>query len=172
MITSGSVDSVGTGANGQSPGYSSASCLNQNCDALAAFKTWGPAHQFETLISATGPIKDGCGRFIITGSGDPFLVWEVIALGNSLNQLGIKRVTGNLVLTGNFAMNYKSNPSVGQLLKQGLDAQMWSCCCCPVLELPPPAKSGYFRFKWGHSQFLNKSCYCVTNLYLLAQIMK
>jgi len=37
------------------------------------------------------------GDLIITGSGDPFLVWEeVIALGNSLNQLGIKRVTGNL----------------------------------------------------------------------------
>jgi len=43
-------------------------------------------------------------------------VWEEIALGNSLNQLGIKRVTGNLVITSNFAMNYKFNPSVaGQL---------------------------------------------------------
>jgi len=45
-------------------------------------------------------------------------------------------VTGNLVITSNFAMNYKFNPSVaGQLLKQGLDAQ--PRCCCPVLDSAP-----------------------------------
>ncbi len=118
-----------------------AASLTKIATSLAALKTWGPDHQFETLISATGPIKDGVlqGDLIITGSGDPFLVWEeAIALGNSLNQLGIKRVTGNLVITGNFAMNYKSNPSVaGQLLKQGLDAQMWSSvAAAQYLNLP------------------------------------
>lgn len=118
-----------------------AASLTKIATSLAALKTWGPAHQFETLISASGPIKDGVlqGDLIITGSGDPFLVWEeAIALGNSLNQLGIKRVTGNLVITGNFAMNYKSNPSVaGQLLKQGLDAQMWSSVvAAQYLSLP------------------------------------
>lgn len=118
-----------------------AASLTKIATSLAALKTWGPDHQFETLISATGPIKDGVlqGDLIITGSGDPFLVWEeAIALGNSLNQLGIKRVTGNLVITGNFAMNYTSNPSVaGQLLKQGLDAQMWSSvAAAQYLNLP------------------------------------
>ena len=118
-----------------------AASLTKIATSLAALKTWGPDHQFETLISATGPIKDGVlqGDLIITGSGDPFLVWEeAIALGNSLNQLGIKRVSGNLVITGNFAMNYKSNPSVaGQLLKQGLDAQMWSSvAAAQYLNLP------------------------------------
>jgi len=118
-----------------------AASLTKIATSLAALKTWGPDHQFETLISATGPIKDGVlqGDLIITGGGDPFLVWEeAIALGNSLNQLGIKRVTGNLVITGNFAMNYKSNPSVaGQLLKQGLDAQMWSSvAAAQYLNLP------------------------------------
>ena len=118
-----------------------AASLTKIATSLAALKTWGPDHQFETLISATGPIKDGVlqGDLIITGGGDPFLVWEeAITLGNSLNQLGIKRVTGNLVITGNFAMNYKSNPSVaGQLLKQGLDAQMWSSvAAAQYLNLP------------------------------------
>ena len=118
-----------------------AASLTKIATSLAALKTWGPDHQFETLISATGPIKDGVlqGDLIITGSGDPFLVWEeAIALGNSLNQLGIKRVSGNLVITGNFAMNYKSNPSVaGQLLKQGLNAQMWSSvAAAQYLNLP------------------------------------
>ncbi len=106
-----------------------AASLTKIATSLAALKTWGPDHRFETLISATGPVKNGVlqGDLVIQGSGDPLFVWEeAIALGNSLNSLGINRVTGNLVITGNFAMNYHSNPSMsGQLLKQGLNAQLW-----------------------------------------------
>lgn len=106
-----------------------AASLTKIATSLAALKTWGPDHQFETLISATGPVRDGVlqGDLVITGSGDPFFIWEeAIALGNSLNQLGINRVTGNLVISGNFAMNYKFNPALsGELLKQGLDAKLW-----------------------------------------------
>lgn len=122
-----------------------AASLTKIATSLAALKTWGPAHQFETLISATGPIKNGVlqGDLIVTGSGDPFFVWEeAIALGNSLNQLGIKRVTGNLVIVGNFAMNYQANPSMaGHLLKQGLDAHLWSsAAAAQYLNLPQGTK--------------------------------
>lgn len=117
-----------------------AASLTKIATSLAALKTWGPAHQFETLISATGPVKNGVlqGDLIIQGSGDPFFVWEeAIALGNSLNQMGIKRVTGNLTIAGNFAMNYKSNPQVaGQLLKQGLDPQGGAIAATQYL-IPP-----------------------------------
>lgn len=116
-------------ANNQGKVPLSAASLTKIATSLAALKTWGPNHHFETLISATGPINNGVlqGDLVIQGSGDPFFVWEeAIALSQSLNQLGIKRVTGNLVLTGNFAMNYQSNPTqAGELLKQGLDAQQW-----------------------------------------------
>lgn len=116
-----------------------AASLTKIATSLAALKTWGPEHQFQTLISATGPISNGVlqGDLIIQGSGDPFFVWEeAIALGNSLNQLGIKRVSGDLVIAGNFAMNYKSNPAVaGQLLKQGLE-QVWSGAATQSLNLP------------------------------------
>jgi len=58
-------------------------------------------------------------------------VWEeAIALGNSLNQLGIKRVTGNLVITSNFELQIQSQCG-GSVAEAGLDAQMW-----PVLLLP------------------------------------
>lgn len=122
-----------------------AASLTKIATSLAALKTWGPDHQFDTLIGATGPMKNGLlqGDLIITGSGDPFFVWEeAIALGNSLNQLGIKRVTGNLVIAGNFAMNYQSNPSTaGQLLKQGLDASLWSSAvAAQYLSLPQGTK--------------------------------
>ncbi|MBV9384864.1 MAG: D-alanyl-D-alanine carboxypeptidase [Chroococcidiopsidaceae cyanobacterium CP_BM_ER_R8_30] len=107
-----------------------AASLTKIATALAALKTWGPNYRFETLISATGALRDGVlhGDLVVQGGGDPLFIWEeAITLGRSLNALGIKRVTGNLVITGNFAMNYLSNPLLaGQMLKQGLDARLWS----------------------------------------------
>jgi len=99
----------------------------------------------------------------------------VIALGNSLNQLGIKRVTGNLVLTSNFAMNYKSNPSVAGHAEARIRRSDVVKCCCPVLDSAPWNTGQEWLFpvlsRWRHSQFLNKSCYCVT-IFALAQIIK
>lgn len=107
-----------------------AASLTKIATSLAALRTWRPDHQFETLIGATGPINNGVlrGDLVVLGSGDPLFVWEeAIALGNSLNQIGIKQVTGNLIVTGNFAMNYNTNPTqAGELLKQGLNARLWS----------------------------------------------
>ena len=94
------------------------------------------------MISATGPIQKGVleGDLIVTGGGDPLFVWEeAIALGNSLNRLGISRVTGNLVVTGNFAMNYQSDPlKAGELLKQGLDASTWKAAAKMQYSTLPP----------------------------------
>ncbi len=106
-----------------------AASLTKIATTLAALKTWGPTHRFETLVGATGPIKNGVleGDLVVIGSGDPFFVWEeAIALGHALNQMGIRRVTGNLVIGGDFYMNYKLKPEVsGQLLKLGLNSATW-----------------------------------------------
>ncbi|NEP08981.1 MAG: D-alanyl-D-alanine carboxypeptidase [Symploca sp. SIO2C1] len=105
----------------------SAASFTKIATTIAALSKWAPNHQFETLVSATAPVKDGIleGDLVITGSGDPFFVWEeAIALGNSLQELGINRVQGNLVIAGDFYMNFKKNPATaGQLLKQGLDSR-------------------------------------------------
>ncbi|MDJ0735751.1 MAG: D-alanyl-D-alanine carboxypeptidase [Nostocaceae cyanobacterium] len=107
-----------------------AASLTKIATSLVAFKTFGPQHQFETLVGATGTIKNGVlqGDLVIKGNGDPMFVWEeAITLGNSLNKMGIKRVTGNLVITGNFAMNFQRNPLLaGQLLKQALNSASWN----------------------------------------------
>ncbi len=104
--------------------------LTKIATSLASLDQWGPAHQFETLISATGQVENGVlrGDLVVSGGGDPFFVWqEAIALGAALNKLGIKRVTGNLIITGDFWMNYQLNPYVaGELLRQGLNSQLWS----------------------------------------------
>ncbi|HAX87420.1 MAG TPA: D-alanyl-D-alanine carboxypeptidase [Cyanobacteria bacterium UBA11370] len=107
-----------------------AASLTKIATTLAALDTWGPHHQFETLVSATGPIKKGVlqGDLVITGNSDPLFIWEeAIALGNRLNQLGIRQVTGNLVIVGNFHMNFTEDPAAsGQLLKQALNSTTWS----------------------------------------------
>lgn len=107
-----------------------AASLTKIATSLAAFKTWGPNYQFQTLVSSTGPVVNGVvqGDLVITGTGDPMFVGEeAIALGNSLNKIGIKQVKGNLIITGAFAMNFQRDPLLaGQLLKQALNHRTWS----------------------------------------------
>ncbi|OUL20313.1 D-alanyl-D-alanine carboxypeptidase [Nostoc sp. T09] len=107
-----------------------AASLTKVATSLVAFKTWGPDYQFETLISTTGPVVNGVlqGDLVITGGGDPMMVWEeAIALGNTLNRMGIKQVKGNLVIAGSFAMNFQRHPLLaGQLFKQALNSAIWT----------------------------------------------
>jgi D-alanyl-D-alanine carboxypeptidase/D-alanyl-D-alanine-endopeptidase (penicillin-binding protein 4) len=106
-----------------------AASLTKVATSLAALQTWGVDHQFETLIGATGAIENGVlqGDLVIQGGGDPLFVWEdAIALGNALNQLGITRVTGDLVITGSFMLNFReSTLKSGELLKQALNSKTW-----------------------------------------------
>ncbi|MEG5064771.1 D-alanyl-D-alanine carboxypeptidase [Microcoleus sp. B3-A4] len=103
--------------------------LTKIATSLASLETWGPDYQFETRFRATGPISNGVlqGDLVVSGGGDPLFVWEeAIAVGNALNQMGIERVAGNLVVTGNFRMNYQSDPLVaGDILRQALDGSSW-----------------------------------------------
>ncbi|MBD2299770.1 D-alanyl-D-alanine carboxypeptidase [Nostoc sp. FACHB-190] len=107
-----------------------AASLTKIATSLVSLKTWGPDHQFETLIGTTGPVVNGVvqGDLVIAGGGDPMFVWEeAIALGNTLNKMGIKQVKGNLVITGNFAMNFQRHPLLaGQMVKQALNHKTWT----------------------------------------------
>lgn len=103
--------------------------LTKTVTTLAALQTWGSNYRFVTNISTTGNLTGDTlkGNLIIEGSGDPFFVWEeAIALGNKLNQLGIKRVQGNLIITGRFAMNFESNPQeAANFLRLAFDSSRW-----------------------------------------------
>ncbi len=106
-----------------------AASLTKIVTSLAALQTWGSNHRFTTNISSTGNLTGDTlnGDLIIEGNGDPFFVWEeAIALGNKLNQLGIKRVQGNLILTGKFAMNFEANPQeAAKSLRLAFDSSRW-----------------------------------------------
>ncbi|ACK73280.1 peptidase S13 D-Ala-D-Ala carboxypeptidase C [Gloeothece citriformis PCC 7424] len=97
---------------------------------LVALERFNPDHQFTTDFGMTGTIKDGVlyGDLIVKGGDDPFFVWEnAIAVGNLLNEMGIKRVTGDLIIVNSFYMNFKLSPlESGTLLKVGLNSQNWT----------------------------------------------
>jgi serine-type D-Ala-D-Ala carboxypeptidase/endopeptidase (penicillin-binding protein 4) len=107
-----------------------AASLTKVATSLVALKELGPDYQFLTKINYIGVIKNGIlkGNLVIEGGQDPFFVWEdAIALGNFLNQQGLKKVQGNLIIVGKFYMNYESDPQKsGILLKEALNFENWS----------------------------------------------
>ena len=108
----------------------SAASLTKIATTLAALSTYGVDYQFETRIYARGKIENGVlqGDLLVEGNYDPFFVWEeAIALGNSLQNLGIRKVTGKLIVNDKFYMNYKSDSLVaGKLLFKSLNEKLWS----------------------------------------------
>jgi len=107
----------------------SAASLTKIATTLASLDTWGVNYQFETVVGMIGTLNHGVlqGDLVVEGSGDPYFVWEeAIALGNALQRKGINRVTGNLIITGNFGMNFETDPVMsGDRLIQGLNADRW-----------------------------------------------
>jgi D-alanyl-D-alanine carboxypeptidase/D-alanyl-D-alanine-endopeptidase (penicillin-binding protein 4) len=120
----------------------SAASLTKVATSLAAMDKWGLDHRFETRFYSLGTLENGLltGDLVIEGDYDPLFVWEeAIAVGNALNQLGIQKITGNMIVTGNFAMNFKTDPEIaGTLLKQALDASQWSPLIAKQYQAMPP----------------------------------
>ncbi|GAP96212.1 D-alanyl-D-alanine carboxypeptidase [Leptolyngbya sp. NIES-2104] len=117
-------------ANHQGTTPLSAASLTKVATSLAALQTYGVDHRFQTIVGTNGTIENGVvkGDLIVQGGDDPLFVWEeAIALGNALSQQGIKQVTGDLIVTGRFFMNFETDlGKTGTLLKQGLNAKTWS----------------------------------------------
>ncbi len=95
--------------------------LTKVATTLAALKTWGATHQFKTELWATGSVSDGVlkGDLHLQGNGDPlFVTTEAIALATQLNTLGIRKITGQLIISGAFAFNLDTNlQTAGEQLK-------------------------------------------------------
>lgn len=107
-----------------------AASLTKMATTLAVLETWPVNHRFETRFGHTGTLENGVinGDLVIQWTGDPYFVWEeAIVLANTLNQLGVQRVTGNLVILGEFTMNFEPNPyRSGELFVQAVNGNFWS----------------------------------------------
>lgn len=107
-----------------------AASLTKVATSLVALQTLGVDHQYITEISMTGEVKNGVltGDLWLQGGGDPLLVWEeAITLGNLLNQIGIQKVNGNLIVSDKFFMNFETDPvKSGELWREAINANTWS----------------------------------------------
>ena len=121
-----------------------AASLSKIATTLTALHKWGAKHQFKTNIYGRGGVENGIltGDLIVEGSGDPLFVWEeAIALGNTLEQLGIGQVQGDILVTDKFYVNFKNKPEAGELLKQGLNQKLWQGeVTQQYLQMPPGTK--------------------------------
>lgn len=97
--------------------------------ALVALRTFGPHHRFATGIWTDGVLDKATG--IITGnlyvSGrDPSFHYEHgVLLAREMNKLGIKQVTGDLVVAPGFTMNFSSSAQrSGERLYDTLDSTL------------------------------------------------
>lgn len=119
-----------------------AASVTKVATTLAALETWGPAHRFETPVGWRGRFGNGVieGDLIIEGGHDPLFVWEeAIALGNALQQMGVRRVTGDLIIAGDFTMNFEPDAGrSGQMLKQAMNAADWDDLVLTAYQNLPP----------------------------------
>jgi D-alanyl-D-alanine carboxypeptidase/D-alanyl-D-alanine-endopeptidase (penicillin-binding protein 4) len=95
--------------------------------ALVALRTLGPEHRFATgvwtdgtLDKATGALN---GNLYISGRDPSFHYEHGVLLARELNKLGIKQVTGDLIVAPGFTMNFSASASrSGERLYDTLDA--------------------------------------------------
>lgn len=90
-----------------------AASVTKLATTLAALDYWGVDHQFMTRIYANGPVVQGVlqGNLYLQGGADPlFLREDAQRLGQRLQQVGIERVAGDLVVVGPFWMSFNTNP--------------------------------------------------------------
>ncbi len=95
--------------------------------AYAVLKTFGPEFRFMTSVYTDGAIDRATGTLngnvYVAGKDPIFLYQHGVALANELNKMGIRSVSGDLIVTDNFVMNYSGSPlGSGQTLLATLDS--------------------------------------------------
>ena len=78
-----------------------------------ALKRLGPSFKWKTEFYASGDIRDGVlyGDLIVKGYGDPFLTnQDLWAILGKLNQSGLKRITGRLLLDDTYFITDEIDP--------------------------------------------------------------
>jgi D-alanyl-D-alanine carboxypeptidase/D-alanyl-D-alanine-endopeptidase (penicillin-binding protein 4) len=81
--------------------------------AYAVLKTFGPDFRFLTNVYTDGAIDRTTGTLtgnVYVSGRDPMFAYQhAVTIANELNKLGIRSVTGDLIVTDNFTMNYSAS---------------------------------------------------------------
>ncbi len=99
--------------------------------ALIALRTLGPQYRFATGVWTDGTINNETGtltgNLYVSGRDPSFHYEHAVMLARQLNSLGIKTITGNLVVTSGFTMNFISSARrSGEQLCETLDTRLRS----------------------------------------------
>lgn len=82
--------------------------------SYAVLKTFGPEFRFPTSVWTDGTLDTSTGtlygNLYITGKDPSFNLEHGVAISNELNRLGIRTISGDLVVTDQFIMNYSTQP--------------------------------------------------------------
>lgn len=94
--------------------------------AYAVLKTFGPDFRFQTQVWTDGAYEQATGTIhgnLYVSGRDPVFNYEHgVALASELNRMGIRVVTGDLVVSDNFTMNHNgSAPRSGASLMATMD---------------------------------------------------
>jgi len=113
-------------AQSENEGFNPASTLKL-ATALIALRTLGPDHRFATGVWTDGSLDKTTGvlsgNLYISGRDPSFHYEHGVLLARELNQLGIKQVTGDLVVAPGFTMNFSASATrSGDRLYDTLDA--------------------------------------------------
>jgi D-alanyl-D-alanine carboxypeptidase/D-alanyl-D-alanine-endopeptidase (penicillin-binding protein 4) len=95
--------------------------------AYAVLKTFGPDYRFPTSVWTDGTIDrfNGVlvGNLYVSGRDPVFTYENGVTIADALNAMGIKQVTGDLIVTDNFTMNYSASvASSANMLMTSMDA--------------------------------------------------
>ena len=95
--------------------------------AYAVLKTFGPEYRFPTSVWTDGEIDQSNGtlngNLYVSGRDPMFNLEHGVAVAAELNRLGIQNVSGDLIVTDNFAMNYNMQPqSSGNALQATMNS--------------------------------------------------
>ena len=81
--------------------------------AYAVIKTFGPDYRFPTNVWTDGQIDTTSGTLygnLYVSGRDPVFTYEhAIDVANELNRLGVKNITGDLIVSDNFMMNFNTS---------------------------------------------------------------
>jgi D-alanyl-D-alanine carboxypeptidase/D-alanyl-D-alanine-endopeptidase (penicillin-binding protein 4) len=95
--------------------------------AYAVLKTFGPDYRFPTNVWTDGQVEATSGTLygnLYVSGRDPIFNYEhAVTLANELNRLGIRSITGDLIVTDNFVMNYNTSAQrAGSTLSTTMDS--------------------------------------------------
>lgn len=99
--------------------------------ALVALRTFGPGYRFTTGFWTDGSFDKANGQILgnlyVAGRDPSFHHEHAVMIAQQLNSLGIRTITGDLVVAPGFTMNFNwSARGSGELLYETLDATMRS----------------------------------------------